>query len=194
MKDRFVTALWGLGVRIVHLGKLTGLPGAFERALAKMATRVIPSPPTELTVPIPLGMKPFIPTGFSRARTYAAGRYERLVTIHVERLLKDGMVMVDVGAFCGYYTLLASRLVGASGKVYAFKPHPTSYAYLLKNIEINGCRNVKASNIAVANSSGSAVLCLHAEADHHWLSVHSSSNSSMTVRTVSIDDFFAQEK
>src|SRR5690348_7565067 len=63
------------------------------------------------------------------------GSYEEGTTNIFERLLKEGMAVVDVGANLGYYALLAARLVGESGKVYAFEPDPTNYALLTKNIQ-----------------------------------------------------------
>jgi len=38
--------------------------------------------------------------------------------------LREGMTVMDVGANWGLYSLLASRAVGPSGKVYAFEPVP----------------------------------------------------------------------
>jgi FkbM family methyltransferase len=53
-------------------------------------------------------------------------------------LLKPGQTFVDVGAHIGYYTLLAARLVGPDGRVYAFEPAPANLALLMKNIHANG--------------------------------------------------------
>lgn len=48
-------------------------------------------------------------------------------------------VFADVGAHLGYY---AVRMAGRCGRVVAFEPNPKSRAKLLKNIELNGLRNV----------------------------------------------------
>jgi len=42
--------------------------------------------------------------------------------------LAKGSVFVDVGANVGYYTLVASKLVGAAGRVYAVEPVPSTAA------------------------------------------------------------------
>ena len=46
---------------------------------------------------------------------------------------KDSDVVVDVGANVGYYTRMASRLVGGAGVVLAFEPMPAAYRLLQMN-------------------------------------------------------------
>src|SRR5262245_50493673 len=48
--------------------------------------------------------------------------YESHVTGTMRPLLKQGMVVLDIGANIGFYTLLAAARVGESGKVLAFEP------------------------------------------------------------------------
>jgi FkbM family methyltransferase len=62
--------------------------------------------------------------------------------------LREGDIYVDIGANIGYFTLLASRCVGNSGKVISVEADPLTFAALTKNLELNGCRNVLARNIA----------------------------------------------
>jgi len=71
----------------------------------------------------------------------------------VRDYLDAGMVVCDVGANQGFYTLLASRVVGASGQVIAFEPAATEYAKLLRNLALNRCDNVVAENKAVGARS-----------------------------------------
>jgi len=46
---------------------------------------------------------------------------------------KPGFSVMDIGANVGYYTRLASKLVGDGGKVLGFEPLPKAYNLLLKN-------------------------------------------------------------
>ena len=62
------------------------------------------------------------------------GRYEPQETQIVQRLLAPGMVVVDVGANWGYFTLVCANLVGASGIVIALEPHPRLASMLSANI------------------------------------------------------------
>jgi FkbM family methyltransferase len=67
---------------------------------------------------------------------------------------------VDIGASIGYFSILAARKVGAQGKVYAFEPHPESFARLVRNLGINGFNNVVASPVAVGNHERNQTLYL----------------------------------
>ena len=183
--------VWSAGVRALHLGKRVGVSGPFEDALTKLATRVITPPTEEMSVRLPVGATLVVPPGFPRARSYAGGVYEQKVTSLVSNRLAAGMTFVDIGAFCGYYTLLGSRLIGDSGCVYAFEPHPDTFGYLTRNVSANGCTNVEAVNAAAGDESGFATLSLHEEADHHWLS-SASEESAVRVSIVTLDEFFRE--
>jgi len=89
---------------------------------------------------------------------YANGVWEPEETSFVDKTLQPGMVFVDVGANIGYYTIIASELVGPSGRVFAFEPDPGNFVFLQKNIDANDCANVVASQKAVAASSQSLRL------------------------------------
>ena len=52
--------------------------------------------------------------------------------------ITPGMVVVDVGANIGYYTLLAARAVGPEGAVVAFEPDPVNFNLLSRNVAGNG--------------------------------------------------------
>lgn len=70
------------------------------------------------------------------------------------KILKPGDVFVDVGANIGYYTLLASRLVGSTGKVVAVEAAPVIYGRLQANVQANKADNVRLLNVAVSDSVG----------------------------------------
>src|ERR1017187_7387482 len=69
-------------------------------------------------------------------------QYEPETKILLSNIIRPGMTFLDVGAHVGHYTLLAARLVGPTGHVYAFEPEPENYAILTKNIALNGYTNV----------------------------------------------------
>ena len=72
--------------------------------------------------------------------------------------LKTGQTFVDVGANVGVYTILASKLVGNSGKVYAFEPSTKCFGVLRSNIKLNNCNNVSVFQIGLSNVSGMSKL------------------------------------
>ena len=71
---------------------------------------------------------------------------------------KKGDVVLDVGAHYGFYSLLASCLVGVKGCVLAFEPHLHNYRRLAANLRLNGIKNVKAFNLALGEFNGRAKL------------------------------------
>jgi FkbM family methyltransferase len=92
-------------------------------------------------------------------RTLAAsGIWEPGVTALFHRLLVPGDVCVDVGANVGYFTLLASGLVGPAGHVYALEPAPVPYKGLLANLALNRVANVTALPVAAGAAEGDAEL------------------------------------
>jgi FkbM family methyltransferase len=49
------------------------------------------------------------------------------------------------------YTLWAAKIVGGDGFVVAFEPNPLAFAWLVRNVELNGARNVKALPYALGD-------------------------------------------
>jgi FkbM family methyltransferase len=77
---------------------------------------------------------------------------------YLEKFLSPGKVFIDVGANFGVYTLIASRLVGETGRVFAFEPTAQSFEVLRQNIALNQISNVRAFQLALAEAKGKAWL------------------------------------
>jgi FkbM family methyltransferase len=73
---------------------------------------------------------------------YLHGEVEPIVQQVLVEKLRPGMVFYDLGANIGFFTLLASRIVGEKGKVISFEPDPEIAARLRRNVERNGFKNV----------------------------------------------------
>ena len=84
--------------------------------------------------------------------------FERAELRFVERLLRPGMTVLDIGAHHGLYTLLCSKCVGRNGQVIAFEASPRECRRLAKHVRINRCSNVRIEPHAVGSESGSAEL------------------------------------
>jgi FkbM family methyltransferase len=89
---------------------------------------------------------------------YYFGVWEPHITRWVSRRLAPGDTFVDVGANIGYYSLLASRLVGKSGTVVAIEASPRTVDDLLTNLELNGVSNVRVVNVAASECEGTAKI------------------------------------
>ena len=76
----------------------------------------------------------------------------------IEKILKQGMTFVDIGANIGYFSLLASSLVGDKGLVIAFEPNFKTYSNFKKTIENNSIKNIKLYDCALGDWVGNALL------------------------------------
>lgn len=56
--------------------------------------------------------------------------------------IKEGNLVIDVGANIGYWTNYLARFVGESGRVYAFEPEPKNFEILKENRKLNDFKNV----------------------------------------------------
>lgn len=66
------------------------------------------------------------------------GAWEPGLTRLLERFVRPGMTVVDIGANYGYFTLLAASLIyPGEGLVYAIEPHPRNFEILQKNVAMN---------------------------------------------------------
>ncbi len=72
------------------------------------------------------------------------------------KVIKPGMVVLDIGAHVGYYSRLFATLVGPDGLVIAVEPHPETFLFLKKNLQ--GYSNVKCLQFAAGESETSMEL------------------------------------
>src|SRR5690606_14202120 len=75
-------------------------------------------------------------------------RLAKYLILHLER----GDHFLDIGAHFGYFTLLASEIVGTNGKVYAFEPSKKNMRLLRMNS--NNRSNIKIFGEAVSDVRG----------------------------------------
>lgn len=116
--------------------------------------------------------------------------YEPFETELVKKEIKEGDVVLDIGANIGYYTLIFARLVGEKGKVYAFEPDPDNFALLKKNVEINGYRNVVLVQRAVSNKTGKIKLYLAELSGGHRIYDSHDNRKSIEIESIRLDDYF----
>lgn len=133
--------------------------------------------------------KLYLDSKSSLARTLLIkGSYEKGTTRLFRDLIKEGMVILDIGANIGYYSLIAAKLAGDKGVVYAFEPAPDNFAFLVKNIEVNGLSNVVPVQKAVSNKAGTDRLFLSSDPAWHGMYKHNQGES-IEVQVTSVDEF-----
>jgi FkbM family methyltransferase len=118
------------------------------------------------------------------------GTYER----HMQRLfhehIRAGATVFDVGANAGFFTLLASKLAGDSGHVYAFEPLPRNLDFLERHIRLNEVANVDVAALAIAATSGEAHFRIAQHASMGGLA----DGGDLRVITASLDDLIASRR
>jgi len=82
--------------------------------------------------------------------------FEETEVRFVQRLLRPGMTVLDIGAHHGLYTVLTAKRVGRRGRVIAFEPSPRECRRLAKHVRVNRCRNVEVEACALGNQCGEA--------------------------------------
>ena len=112
---------------------------------------------------------------------------------YLEKILLPGDVFIDAGANFGVYTLVASKLVGDTGKVLAFEPAAQSFATLQKNINLNNFSNVRSFQIALAQTRSKAWLNYGWDPMGNWLSADPScGNEGEEIQTEALDELIEQ--
>ena len=113
------------------------------------------------------------------------------VDAFIRSRLREGVVFVDVGANVGYYTLVASKFVGAVGRVYSIEPVPSTAAVLRVNVKLNGCNNVVVREVAAWSARGRLVLKIPASMYGYASAVRE--GASVTVDASTLDDILRDE-
>ncbi len=117
--------------------------------------------------------------------------YEPDVRKCVAALLRPGDTFVDVGAHIGFFSLLASSLVGSQGKVYAFEADATLFQILHSNALAYPW--LVPSLRAVWNKSGSATFSNPRQTgESGWGKLAAVRNEGHTtsVQAISLDDWY----
>lgn len=108
-----------------------------------------------------------------------------------EDSITPGMVVVDIGANLGYYTLRAARAVGSQGRVIAFEPDTRNLVLLKRNIAANGFEDrVTVVSAAVSDKSGSIQLFCddHNFGAHSTTRANANSTAAINVAAVTLDE------
>lgn len=86
------------------------------------------------------------------------GYCSRDICITLKRLLAPGMVMVDAGANVGEITMVSAKMVGPSGRVYAFEPVGAIADQLQGNLDLNALSNVSVIRLGLSDREGSGSM------------------------------------
>lgn len=96
---------------------------------------------------------------------YLFGVWEPNMTRWLQGRLTPGDTFIDVGANIGYYSVLASGLVGNAGRVVAIEASSTFHHRLSQHVRLNHRANVRTINGAVADEHKKLTFVLASSAN-----------------------------
>jgi FkbM family methyltransferase len=141
-------------------------------------------------------------------------RHEIETITQLDKLAAPGMTMLDIGAHVGSYSRRSAKVLGENGRIFAFEPHPRTFAALQHNVK--RLPQVTAVQLALAEQEGTAelhdYLMMSASGSLHYDETmaalqksqthdtdiaprigHTFSAQTFTVRTTPVDDFLAAQ-
>jgi FkbM family methyltransferase len=163
-----------------------------EKARSFYARWVRIFPKTPLPIHLPSGMWWLARNDFLGASFFYEG-FENPERSFVARFLRSGMVVLDVGAHQGLYTLIASKTVGPAGRVFSFEPSPREQEALHWNLIVNRCKNVSIQALALGDEEEQVDLYVASDKHSGLNTLRPSDTSSPTtqvkVRVRRLDDW-----
>jgi FkbM family methyltransferase len=102
--------------------------------------------------------------------------------------LRPGMTVWDIGANVGLFALPSARVVGLSGRVYAFEPMARNIRLLRRHLELNRLANVEVCEEAVGEVTG---VMWMAEGDSPS-EFHAEPGGRLKVPAIALDDWFPE--
>lgn len=129
---------------------------------------------------------------------YYYGYCEANLTNFFARYVQEGMIVIDVGAHVGIYSMLGSELVGATGHVYSFEPTPWTFRILTENTK--NLSNVTIQNQAISETDQTLTFADYGPGYGAYNSANKSGApdttrqpTKITVTSVSLDAFCANK-
>ncbi|MDT7934269.1 MAG: FkbM family methyltransferase [Sphingomonadaceae bacterium] len=120
-----------------ELGALLRPPLRALAAARRLAARHLALPPLRVTartldgIAMRLDLNELVEASIVRH-----GDWEPCISAYIRRTVGAGDVVIDIGANVGFYSLLAAKLAGPSGRIYAIEPSPAIFADLTANVAL----------------------------------------------------------
>ncbi len=131
-------------------------------------------------------------------RPLSEGHFETAELAFTERFIQPGMTVLDLGAHHGLYTLLASKRIGNTGRVFSFEPSPRERNALRVHLRLNRCKNVDLQELALGDQNGDSDLYVVEDWAAGCNSLRppdvAARSSPVSVRVVRLDDWLAEHK
>ncbi len=160
------------------------------RSGARKVIKIVPRLPFPIVAGPLRGMKFVLGSlaGEGGGSSVYINRVEPEQTLAFVKTVRAGQTLFDIGANVGYYTLLGSRLVGATGRVYAFEPAIRNIHFLYQHLVLNNVRNVIIISAACSEHTALAAFSGGSNYALGHLNIGPEAPDSVPVPVLSVDE------
>ncbi|MBD1847247.1 FkbM family methyltransferase [Cyanobacteria bacterium FACHB-63] len=133
---------------------------------------------------------------FIERQIYFMGTYEPIESYVFSQLLAPEMVVVDIGANIGQYTLLAATAIGEQGSVHSFEPVPKLFERMKSNVRRNQLSNVRLNSVGIWQETTAMQLGLLSDSENHcelYSVGFSSGINQVTATAIALDDYVREQ-
>lgn len=119
----------------------------------------------------------------------AAGLYEPEKFAAIATVLREGSTFLDIGGNKGDFALFAASVVGPSGHVVCFEPHPDNAAWIRKSLALNRFEHLSVEEMALSDTAGEAELHIGGKSGQHSFEPRKRDRGAVKVRATRLDDY-----
>ena len=134
---------------------------------------------------------------YDKGLSYQLIKYRKREMDHkflLDKTLKPGSVVLDIGANIGYYALMELNLIGQEGRLIAVEPSPWNVDLLEKNLELNQkTRNVRVVTGAISSSRGKDTFHLASSSNLNTFQNYGTVEKHLTGETLEVDTYRVAE-
>lgn len=98
---------------------------------------------------------------YSQRLFFIFKQYSPALYNYILKNVKAGDTFFDIGANAGYFSFVASKVVGLEGKVYSFEPEENNYKRMVDDISNNALINIHSYKYALSDTEGVAQLYIN---------------------------------
>lgn len=131
---------------------------------------------------------------------YFSPDYEQENIRIINKYIKPGMSIIDVGAHIGLMSVIFGKKVGQTGAVFSFEPTPSTFEVLKKSVRINNLDSIiQTENAALSDKNGKNIFYIsNYNADNSNSLVNKKridrNEKPIEVQLYSIDDYIIQKE
>lgn len=107
--------------------------------------------------------------------------------VMLERIVRPGMTIFDIGGNIGYYPLMELGLLRGSGKLIVVEPSPSNAELLRRNLALNNYGNVPVIEAAVSDVAGERDFFLSEQSNLGTFHPVGSGSETLTGATVAVE-------